>query len=68
MVTINSDDPAYFRGYLTENMMKMTEETDLTISELVQLQRNAFQISWVSSWRRSHFLKLLDTYAEAHAS
>ena len=62
-VTINSDDPAYFRGYITENMLKMAEETDLTRDELIQLQRNAFTISWVSSWRRSHFLKLLDDFA-----
>lgn len=67
-VTINSDDPAYFRGYITENMRKMAEETDLTKEELVQLQRNAFNIAWVSSWRRSHFLKLLDDYASEHAN
>ena len=67
-VTINSDDPAYFRGYITENMLKMAEETDLTRDELIQLQRNAFTISWVSSWRRSHFLKLLDDFAMKHNS
>ena len=67
-VTINSDDPAYFRGYILENMLKMAEETDLTRDELVQLQRNAFTISWVSSWRRSHFLKLLDDFAMKHNS
>lgn len=61
-VTINSDDPAYFRAYVNENMEKMARETDLTRKELIQLQRNAFNIAWISSWRRSHFLSLLDEY------
>ncbi|KAK5051478.1 hypothetical protein LTR84_003130 [Exophiala bonariae] len=61
-VTVNSDDPAYFRAYANENMEKMAVETDLTRKELVQLQRNAFAISWISTWRRNHFLALLDEY------
>jgi len=65
-VTINSDDPAYFRAYMSENMEKMVEGTDITKKELVQLQRNAFEISWVSNWRRNHFLQMLDDYAKKH--
>lgn len=61
-VTINSDDPAYFRAYVNENMEKMARETDLTRKELVQLQRNAFNISWISTWRRNHFLTMLEEY------
>jgi adenosine deaminase len=40
----------------------MARETDLTRKELIQLQRNAFNISWISTWRRNHFLALLDEY------
>ena len=61
-VTINSDDPAYFRGYLNENLHKLAAETDVTRRELLQLQRNAFTISWISSWKRNHFLAQLDEY------
>ncbi len=61
-VTVNSDDPAYFRGYLNENLHKLAVETDVTRRELIQLQRNAFNISWISSWKRNHFLSLLDEY------
>ena len=61
-VTINSDDPAYFRGYLNENLLKMANETDVSRKELIQLQRNAFNISWISSWKRSHYLAMLDEY------
>lgn len=62
ILNIQSDDPAYFRAYVNENLEKMARETDLTRRELIQLQRNAFKISWISSWRRNHFLALLDEY------
>lgn len=67
-VTVNSDDPAYFRAYANENMEKMATETDLTKKELIQLQRNAFSISWISTWRRNHFLALLDEYEKSTLS
>lgn len=61
-ITCNSDDPAYFRGYLQENLMKMAKETDVTRRELITLQRNAFEISWLSSWKRDKFLQQLEDY------
>jgi adenine deaminase len=68
-VTINSDDPAYFRGYMNENLLKMTEEgAGLTRDELVKCQRNAFEVSWVSSWRRNFFCEKLEKYAEQYAA
>lgn len=67
--TVNGDDPAYFRAYMNENMEKMTgPDADLTRDELVRLQRNAFEISWVSSWRRNFFLEKLQKYADQHAA
>ena len=61
-VMINSDDPAYFRGYVCENLMLMAEQTDVTRKELVQFERNAFEISWVSSWQRAKFLEKLEEF------
>lgn len=61
-VTINSDDPAYFRGYLNENMEKLARETDVTKRELIHFQRNAFEISWISSWKRDRLLQELHEY------
>jgi adenine deaminase len=66
-VTVNSDDPAYFRAYISENMEKMTDGTDLTRDELIQLQRNAFEISWLSSEKRDAFMKMLNDYATKQA-
>lgn len=65
-VTINSDDPAYFRGYVTENLLKMVDGLNLSKAELVHLERNAFEISWVSSTKKDRFLRLLEAYSESH--
>ncbi|KAF2503016.1 adenosine deaminase [Lophium mytilinum] len=63
-VTVNSDDPAYFRGYMNENLMKTMDETDITREEIVQLQRNAFEVAWISERKRERFLGLLDSHAK----
>jgi adenosine deaminase len=41
-VTINSDDPAYFGGYINENYLAVAEALELTREELEQLARNSF--------------------------
>jgi adenosine deaminase len=62
-VTINSDDPAYFPGYVEENLVAIADALDLSEDELVQLQRNAFTIAWLPEEERSAFLAELETYA-----
>ena len=47
-VTINSDDPAYFGGYVNENYLAVAEALDLTRSELEQLAKNSFEASFPS--------------------
>lgn len=62
-VTVNSDDPAYFDGYVTENLLALAAAADLTRDELVQLQRNALEVSWLAPFRRDRLLEALETYA-----
>jgi adenine deaminase len=45
-VTINSDDPAYFGGYVNENYVAVAEALELTREELEQLARNSFEASF----------------------
>ena len=45
-ITISSDDPAYFGGYVQECLAVLAAEAGLTEADLVQLQRNAIDISW----------------------
>jgi adenosine deaminase len=62
-VTANSDDPAYFGGYVAENILALARAADLTFAELVQLERNAFEIAWLPDERRATYLAELDEYA-----
>ena len=53
--TVNSDDPAYFGGYVNDNFRAVTEGLDLTPAEVVRLARNAFSGSFLDDARKSHF-------------
>jgi adenosine deaminase len=46
-VTVNSDDPAYFGGYLEENFTLVQQELDLAPEDLAALSRNAFEAAWL---------------------
>src|SRR5206468_2389383 len=60
--TINSDDPAYFNGYVLENLLSLQEAAGLTIEQVKQLERNAFSIAWVTDEERQVYLKALEAY------
>ncbi|MFD4501518.1 adenosine deaminase [Streptomyces sp. NPDC058457] len=59
-VTVSSDDPAYMNGYVTENLLAVQAATPLTRAELVQLQRNAFEIAWLPDAVKDTYLAELD--------
>jgi adenosine deaminase len=61
--TINSDDPAYFGGYLGENWRATTKALDLTRCELVALARNSFTGSFLPPERIAAHLAEIDAYA-----
>jgi len=62
---VNSDDPAYFPGYMNENLAAAQAEASLARDEIVQLARNAFTIAWLDDEARSRHLAALDAYAAA---
>jgi adenosine deaminase len=63
-VTVNSDDPAYFAAYVTDNLVALQDAEGLTRSELVQLERNAVEIAWLPSSAKDELLAELARYAE----
>jgi len=63
-VTVNSDDPAYFRGYMTENLEKVLEAS-FSLNDLVRTQRNALEISWISEDKRKDLIGKLEEYVRA---
>jgi adenosine deaminase len=61
-VTINSDDPAYFGGYLTENFLAVQKALRLERNDIYRLARNSFQAAFLSSDEKQTFLEELDNY------
>jgi adenosine deaminase len=63
-VTINSDDPAYFGGYINENFHAVGNAFDLTPHQLHALARNSFEAAFVDEARRSSLMATLDRVLE----
>lgn len=63
LVTVNSDDPAYFPGYINENFTSLSTAAQLDKQQIVQLVRNAFKIAWLDSSYRDRYLDDIDAYA-----
>ncbi|KQQ00003.1 MULTISPECIES: adenosine deaminase [unclassified Rathayibacter] len=61
-VTVNSDDPAYFGGYIADNYAAM-EAAGFTRDELVQLARNSVLGSWADASAQEALLARIDAYA-----
>ncbi len=55
-VTINSDDPAYFGGYMNENLVQTFAATGLTAQQAYQLAANSFEASFISDAQRHHWM------------
>jgi adenosine deaminase len=58
--TVNSDDPAYFGGYMNANFVQTVEALDLTREHVVTLARNSFEASFVSEARRKELMAALE--------
>lgn len=63
MATVNSDDPAYFGGYVNENFLAIAEALDLSRDEIVTLSRNSFTGSFLSAGAKAAHLAAIDAYA-----
>lgn len=61
-VTVNSDDPAYFGGYMNANFVAVTEALALNKQQLVQLSRNGFDASFLPVPAKNALLKQLDDF------
>jgi adenosine deaminase len=61
--TINSDDPAYFGGYLADNWLSTAAALSLTRAELVTLAKNSFEASFLDAGAKAARIAEIDTYA-----
>ena len=62
VATINSDDPAYFGGYMNQNFVETVEALDLSAAQAIQLARNSFEASFVTVDERARLVARLDQY------
>lgn len=61
-VTINSDDPAYFGGYINENFLAVQRALDLSRKDIYTLARNSIQASFLEETEKNILLKKLENY------
>lgn len=59
-VTVNSDDPSYFGGYMNDNFIAITQALDLTNAELKQLAKNSFEASFISDAEKQKWTQEID--------
>jgi len=60
VATVNSDDPAYFGGYMNDNFLQTFAATGLTARHAWQLAANSFEGSFIDEAERSGYLRRLD--------
>jgi adenosine deaminase len=58
--TINSDDPAYFGGYMNDNFVQTFAATGLTAQHAYRLARNSFEGSFIDEPMKRRYIDLLD--------
>jgi adenosine deaminase len=61
-VTINSDDPAYFGGYIGDNYLAVAEALGLSRGDVVQLARNSIEATFLPNGRREALLIELEQF------
>lgn len=66
MVTINSDDPAYFGGYIAENYQAVATALSLTTDDIVTLSKNSFTASFLTEEQKSFYKGLVDKFVASY--
>ena len=62
LVTINSDDPAYFGGYIEENYLAMANALNLSKEDIYQLAKNSFDASFLSGEEKRLMIGEVDRF------
>ncbi len=57
--TVNSDDPAYFGGYITKNYTEIIEALSLSLEEVKTLVSNSFEYSFLDEETKKKYLQLV---------
>ncbi|MDT2814865.1 adenosine deaminase [Vagococcus carniphilus] len=63
-VTVNSDDPAYFQSYISDDLFALATKYDMSQEQVVQLAKNSFEVSWITEEEKNRYLEMIDTYVK----
>ncbi len=66
MVTINSDDPAFFNGYIDDNYKAVAKNLGFTCGQLAQCALNSIHASFINDDLKKKYIKKLDEYIMTH--
>jgi adenosine deaminase len=64
---INSDDPAYFGGYLNQNYEALNTAINLNRKEIAELAKASFQASFLPQEKKEHYYTMVDHYLQHHS-
>jgi len=62
MVTLNSDDPAYFGGYINENYTGVAKALNLSKKQITELAKNSFKASLLSQVEKDKMIQKIENY------
>jgi adenosine deaminase len=62
LVTINSDDPAYFGGYMNENYIGIAQALNFSKRQITELVKNSFKASWLSDQEKEENILQVEEY------
>ena len=62
LATVNSDDPAYFGGYMNANLVAVADALPLTLQQAHRLARNSFTAAFLDPTARQGFIDEVDQY------
>ena len=62
LVTLNSDDPSYFGGYVNDNYLQTAKALNLSRNDIYTLAKNSFTASFITAEERNAFIEKLHTF------
>ena len=64
--TVNSDDPAYFGGYLNENYLEVAKALNLSREQIVLLAKNSFAASFLDQDKKQGMIEKIDRFNQGY--
>jgi adenosine deaminase len=64
--TVNSDDPAYFGGYVADNFQGAAQALNLSRAEVIALAKNSFQAAFLPQEAKQRYLSELEQFLSLH--